>query len=72
MPYEQRCVKCDDNEQCDLQTAALYILREGELLPYTRSDFKGVELDPLNESVIQETGINDGYPDQSTLLLGGG
>lgn len=69
VPYEQRCVNCKDNEHCELQTAARYILREEVLLPYGKRDFMGLGIQPpTTHQQINE----DGYPDQSTLLLSGG
>ena len=69
VPYDQRCVNCKDNERCDLQTAARYILRERALLPYGKRDFRGIGLELATPP--QAIG-EDGYPDQSTLLVGGG
>jgi len=69
VPYDQRCVNCKDNERCDLQTATRYILREQVPLPYGKRDFRGIGLELATPP--QAIG-EDGYPDQSTLLVGGG
>jgi predicted molibdopterin-dependent oxidoreductase YjgC len=72
VPYQERCVGCKDNERCDLQTAARYILREDILLPFRKKEFEGSELEPSDKRKVQTKVREDGYPDQSTVLLGGG